>query len=177
MIEAIRNYLRARTRKRLRSPRETGLVPLGQIRSAVVLIDADDPSFDACKRAVDAFLRDRGIKGQLIYLDLRKIGKQEILTTSITHTILRRDLNGYGRPAAAKLELVREGEPDLLLCLSRRDDFPVECLAAHCPASFKVGRRQLPGPLFDLVVSDGPDTGADQARAFTEMIRFLDTIQ
>lgn len=177
MIEAVRNFFRARTRKRLRSPQETGILPLGQIRSAVVLIDADDPGFDACKRAVDAFFRDRGIKGQLIYLDLRKIGKQEILTTSITHTILRRDLNGYGRPAAAKLELVREGEPDLLLCLSRRDDFPVECLAAYCPARFKVGRRQFQGHLFDLVVSDGPDTGADAVRAFTEILRFLDKIQ
>ena len=175
MIEALRQLFRARARKRLRSERPTGLLPLGQIRRATVIIDAEDSGFDESTRAVLAFFRRHGIKGQLIYLDLRKIGRQELLTTSITHTVLRRDLNWYGLPDRKKLALL--GEPDLLLSLTPRDDFPVECLVAHCPARFKAGRRQLAGKLFDLVVSDSGDSPAGGSATFQQISRFLEQIQ
>lgn len=173
----IRNYFRERALRSFRSRRPTGLVPIGQVRSASVLLDAESPGFAECQAAVSEFFRSRGIKGQFFFLDLRPLGKKELLTTSITNTFLRKDLDMFGIPAREKLDRLAQDEPDLLLSLTDRDDFPVECIVCRSTARFKVGRRQLRGNPFDLVVSDNGEEKVSQLRAFNEIIRFFEKIQ
>ena len=132
----ITDFLRNRALKKHRSQVRTNITPLKDIRTAVTVIDVEDTSFDNCKKDIMAFYRDNGIKGEIFFFDFRKIGDAERLITSITNTVLKKDLNFYGKPAREKLDLM------------------LEYMATCCEARFKIGRKQLPGNIFDLVITD-----------------------
>ena len=156
----ITDFLRNRSLKKHGSQVRTNITPLKDIRTAVAFIDVEDTSFDECKKDIMAFYRENGIKGEIFFFDFRKIGDSERLITSITNTVLKKDLNFYGRPAREKLELMLAAKPDLFISLIAKDDYPIQYMATCCEAKFKIGRKQLPGDIFDLVVSDqeGQDT-------------------
>ncbi|MBR5054500.1 MAG: hypothetical protein IKX07_02750, partial [Bacteroidales bacterium] len=78
----------------------------------------------------------------------------ERLITSITNTVLKKDLNFYGKPAREKLDLMLAAKPDLFISLINKDDYPIRYMATCCEAKFKIGRKQLPGNVFDLVITD-----------------------
>lgn len=148
------DFLRNRALKKHRSQVHTNITPLKDIHTAVSFIDVEDTSFDACKKDIMAFYRDNGIKGEIFYFDFRKIGDTERLITSITNTILKKDLNFYGRPAKEKLDQMLELKPDLFISLINKDDYPIQYMATCCEAKFKIGRKQLPGNVFDLVITE-----------------------
>ena len=175
-LEFLKNHFRRRSLARIGNTVPTALLPLSRIRRALVLIDVEDPSFDACKTAVAAFFRNNGIKGTFLFLDLRKIDSNELLITSITNTILRRDLNWYGRPSREKTALLEQQETDLLICLPCRSDYSIEYMVKTVPARFKVGRRQLPGSPFDLVVKDPDGAPGSEDRSFVQMAHILKKI-
>ena len=175
-LETLKNWFRRRSLARIDNKVPTALLPLSQIRNALVLIDVEDPSFDACKGAVAAFLRENGIKGTLFFLDFRKIDGNERLITSITNTILRKDVNWYGEPSREKMALLEREAADLLISLTDRTDFSMEYLVKAVPARFKVGRRQLSGSLFDLVVKDPDGAPGSEERSFVEMVNVLNKI-
>lgn len=151
------DFLRNRSLKKHGSQIHTNIAPLKDIRTAVTFIDVEDTSFDNCKKDVMAFYRENGIKGEIFYFDFRKIGDAERLITSITNTVLKKDLNFYGKPSKEKLGLMLEAKPDLFISLIGKDDFPIQYMATCCEAKFKIGRKQLPGNIFDLVISDQKD--------------------
>jgi len=154
------DFLRNRSLKKHGSQVRTDITPLKDIRTAVAFIDVEDTSFDECKKDIMAFYRENGIKGEIFYFDFRKIGDAERLITSITTTVLKKDLNFYGRPSKEKLALMLQAKPDLFISLIAKDDFPIRYMATCCEAKFKIGRKQLPGNVFDLVIVDqnGPDS-------------------
>ena len=156
----ITDFLRNRSLKKHGSQVRTNITPLKDIRTAVAFIDVEDTSFDQCKKDIMAFYRENGIKGEIFYFDFRKIGNAERLITSITNTVLKKDLNFYGKPSREKLDLMLEAKPDLLISLIGKDDFPIRYMATCCEAKFKIGRKQLPGNVFDLVIVDqnSPDS-------------------
>ena len=151
------DFLRNNSLKKHGSKVRTSLTPLREIKTAVTFIDVEDTSFDACKNAIMAFYREFNIKGEIFYFDFRKLGNEERLITSITNTVLRKDLNFYGRPSKAKLALLLDARPDLFISLINKDDYPIQYMAGCCEARYKVGRKQLPGDVFDLVFSDQSD--------------------
>lgn len=146
------DFLREKAIKKHRSKIPTGITPIGDIHTAVAFIDVEDTSFDACKNALMAFYRDYCIKGEIFFFDFRKLSDTERLITSITNTVLKKDLNFYGKPSKDKLALMLEAKPDLFISLINKDDYPIHYMASCCEAKFKVGRKQLPGNVFDLVV-------------------------
>ena len=151
------DFLRNRALKKHGSQVHTNITPLKDIRTAVAFIDVEDTSFDECKKDIMAFYRDNGIKGEIFFFDFRKIGEAERLITSITNTVLKKDLNFYGKPAREKLDLMLEAKPDLFISLINKDDYPIRYMATCCEAKFKIGRKQLPGDIFDLVITDQKD--------------------
>ncbi len=153
----ITDFLRNRALKKHGSKVATGIMPVNGIRTAVALIDVEDTSFDECKNAIMAFYRDFGIKGEVFFFDFRKLSDTERLITSITNTVLKKDLNFYGKPSQEKMDLMLAARPDLFLSLINKDDYPVRYMASCCEAKYKVGRRQLPGDVFDMVVCDQED--------------------
>ena len=163
--------------RRNASQEPTGLLPVGSVRSAVAFIDVEDTSFDRCKQALMNFFRERGIKFDIFFFDFRKLTQGERLITSITTTVLKKDLNWYGRPSQEKMKLMLEGEPDLFLSLLPQNSFPLEYMARCSRARFKVGRQQLPGGVFDLVVLDPAGKRLSQEEAFRSILTYLERIK
>ena len=91
--------------------------------------------------------------------------------------MLRKDLNWYGRPSQEKTRIMLEGEPDLFISLLPENTYPLEYMARCSRARFKVGRRQIPDGVFDLVVMDPADKALSQKEAFGEIVKLLETVK
>ncbi len=153
------DFLRNRSLKKHGSQISTNITPLKDIHTAVAFIDVEDTSFDACKNDIMAFYRENGIKGEIFFFDFRKISESERLITSITNTVLKKDLNFYGKPSKDKLDLMLAAKPDLFISLINKDDYPIRYMATCCEAKFKIGRKQIPGDVFDLVIKEQDGQG------------------
>ncbi len=177
MLDSVKELFRRQSLKKYSSTEPTGITPLSQLHSAVTFIDVEDTSFAACKNAIMAFYRDNNIKGEIFFYDFRKLGEGERLITSIMTTVLKKDLNWFGKPKQEKVDLMLQGEPDLFISLIAKDDYPIEFMAKCSKARFKVGRIQLPGNTFDLVVKDSKGKTYSEYEVFKEMVSFIKKIR
>ena len=173
----LKELLQRHSLKKAAHREATGLLPISAIRSAVVFIDVEDTSFNECKQAILAFFRKYNIKGEIFFFDFRKLNKDERLITSITTTVLRKDLNWFGRPSKEKVNLMLNGEPDLFLSLLPENSFPLEYMANSSRARFKAGRKQLNGNIFDLVIVEPEDHCLSEAEAFAQIVSILEKIR
>jgi hypothetical protein len=173
----IKDLLRRWSFRKSASQEPTGLLSLQAVRSAVAFISVEEQDFEACKNDILAFCREHGIKGSVFFFDFRKIEKGERLITSIATTVLRKDLNWYGRPSEEKTRIMLEGEPDLFISLLPVNTYPLEYMVRCSKARFKVGRRQLAGDVFDLVVLDPADKTLSQRESFREIVKLLETVK
>lgn len=169
MLEPLKNFLRKRSLKKFTDTEPTGILPVSRIRSAVAVIDVEDSSCDDCKLALQAFFRENGIKGEIIFFDFRKIENGERLITSVANTVLRKDLDWCGRLSREKTHLLHANETDLFLSLIPGTPFPLEYLTKCVRARFRAGRAQLPGNPFDLVVTDPAGQPLNQKESFEAM--------
>jgi hypothetical protein len=64
-------------------------------------------------------------------------------------------------------------EPDLFISLIDGTDYPLEFMAKCSQAKFKIGRVQLPGNTFDLVVADPSDRKLTQKESFDAIKTYL----
>ena len=177
MLEGLMDLLRKQDLKKYASTEPTGILPLGQIRSAVAFIDVEDTSYDLCKVEMTNFFRANNIKVDIFFIDFRKLTDGERLITSITTTVLKKDLNIFGRPSREKIDLMLEGNPDLFLSMFPRNEYAVEFMAKCSRARFKIGRFQLPDNTFDLVIKDPAGRAYSEAEAFREIAAFLRKIR
>ena len=111
MLEPVKDLLRRQSLKKNASTEPTGFVPLEKIRSAVAFIDVEDTSFNECKNILMLFFREHNIKADIFFFDFRKLTEGERLITSITTTILKKDLNWFGKPSHEKVALMLSGSP------------------------------------------------------------------
>lgn len=176
MIERLKGLFRKKALKKYAGKTHTGFIPLNDIHTAVSVIDVEDTSFDSCKEAVLAFYREHDIKGEIFILDFRKTNPEERQITSIMNTILKKDLSWYGKPSEEKISLLNGKNPDLFISLVSGDDFPVEFIARSSPAKFKIGRTQLPGGTFDLVVAEPQGVSCTAEEIFTKIKEYLGVI-
>ena len=177
MFEFAKDFMRKKSLRKMRSDIPTGIMPLGEIHSALALIDVEDTSYDECKLLIQAFFRENNMKGDIFFLDFKKLGDGERLITSITGTILKKDLNWFGRPSREKMDILLGCKTDLFISLLNNTDFPLEIMASASKAKFKIGRRQLPGNIFDMVISDPADKNLSEAESFLAMKSYLNRIQ
>lgn len=173
----MKSWLRRRVLRPITKDATSMILPLSRIRTAVAFIDAEDSSWEEGKNALQAFFRVHGIKGEIFFFDLRKIEKGERLITSPNTMVRRSDLNWLGKPGEDKVRCLMEAHPDLLVSLIDSSVFPLTYMAARSDAKFKVGRRQLPGNVFDIVISDPAEKRLSQAEAFAAITDFIGKIQ
>ena len=176
VVEGIKGIFRRSCLKKYASDVPTGIIPVSRLHSAVAFIDVEDTSFDESKGLLVNFFRENGIKGEIFFFVFRHLSEGERLITSIQTTILRKDINWFGRPSKEKISLMLKGEPDLFISLIGKEEFPIEFMAKCSRARFKIGRRQLPGNTFDLVVSDSKERPCSQADLFRQMLVYLGKI-
>ena len=176
MLGFLKRAFRKRYLRKYSSSVPTSLLPLSKLSSAVAFVDATKIDFEESKNALMAFFKANKLKGEIFFFDFRKIDDEERLITSINNTILKKDLNFAGKPSEAKLRLLTECKPDLFISLIDDCDFPIEFLANFSEAKFKVGRVQLPGQVFDLVVANPAEVEASQMDAIHNLAFILSKI-
>ena len=61
MFEFLKNYFRRRSLRRHACNEPTGIVPLGEVRTVAVFLDAEDPSFESCRQELQAFFSENNL--------------------------------------------------------------------------------------------------------------------
>lgn len=177
MFEFVKDIFRKSSLKKHASTVPTGILPLSQIKSYVAIIDVEDTTYDTCKSAILNYFRSMDIRGSVFFQDFRKIGSEDRLITSIQTTITKKDLDWVGRPSKYKLNVLGEQAPDLFISLIKDPEFAIEYMARTSTAKFKIGRKQMEGNLFDLVINDPEDKQISQMESFKAIQSYLTKIQ
>lgn len=176
MIEKLKSLFRKKAKNRYTSTKPTGIKPLKDIHTAMVLVDVNEDSSEKCISALQSFFRKNGIKGEMMFLDLATPDPKAAKTEAAPDTISKKNLNWYDRPSEEIIRKVSTCEPDLYISLAPGTDFPTEFLAAVSRASFKIGRSQSGNNIFDLVISEPEGTENSQAVILAEVEKYLGII-
>lgn len=173
---SVKDTLRAFLLKRNRCKEPTGIVPLGKVHKVVTIMNVDDPQYDVCRDTIQAWYRKNNIRGEVFFIDFRKLIEKERLTTSITNTILRKDLDIFGRPKADKMRVLENLKADMVIVLPTfEDSYPLDYLVACCHAGCRVGRTGRGGGIYDIELT--PDKEMTQLEFFHAIIVWLEKIQ
>ena len=177
MFEFVKDFFRKSSLKKHASTVPTGILPLSQIKSYVAIIDVEDTTYDTCKSAILNYFRSMDIRGSVFFQDFRKIGSEDRLITSIQTTITKKDLDWLGRPNKYKLGVLDEQNPDLFISLIKEPDFAIEYMTKTSKARFKIGRKQMDGNLFDLVINDPAGKDISQLESWGAIKNYLGKIR
>ena len=179
MFEEIKKYFRKRKLSKVASKTPTAFIPIDRISSAKFVLNVEEPGFDLLKEDILAWGRSCGIKVNIYFLDFRKIGKQELLLTSIQTTILKKDLDLLGFPNKEKTEVITSDKTDLFVCLVDSEVPAVDYISKCADARFKIGRRDYEGHAFDMIISgaQNEDLRSDSRLIFKAMIEFISKIK
>lgn len=175
----IRNYIRRKRIQKYASDIETGLIPFSEVNSVNIIIDVEEPGFDELKDDIISWGRTAGMKVNLYFFDLRRLGKDELLLTSITNTILKRELDWIGMPDLAKIASLIEEPSDLFISMVDNGDFPIDFIARCTKARFKIGRREYEGHPFNMVLSgsETTDLRSEARQIFAAITDFITKIK
>lgn len=171
-----KKFLQRRSLRKDSSAVPTGLLPLSKIASMTVIMDAEKRDFEECKNDIAYFCRLHNIRFKIFVLNIERIDSGERLITSITNTILRKDLAWRGTFKEEKQHLLFASPSDMLVVLTECVQFPLEYLVKCSRSRFKVGRVQLPGEPYDLLVTDPTGTNCSQSEAFKTVKNILKKI-
>ena len=178
MFDVILRFFRDRKIQKFLSDVPTGIRSLRNISSVNVIIDVEEPGFELLKEDILAWGRQKGLKINIYFLDFRKLGKEELLLTSIPTTILRKELDWIGTPEFSKVGTLLYEHSDLFISLIDNGDFPIEFLSKCSKAKFKIGRYGFDGHVYDMVFTGNPteDLRSDARRIFAAMTGFIEKI-
>ena len=179
MFDIIYRFFRNRRIRKYVSDVETGLIPLSSIKTANVVIDVEEPGFDVLKEDIMAWARNTGIKVNIYFFDFRRIGKDELLLTSITNTLLKKELDWTGMPDLAKVAGLIEEKSDLFISMVDNGNFPTDFLARCSKARFKIGRYEYDGHPYDMILAGGETTDlrSEARQIFAAITDFLTKIK
>ena len=172
---SVKDSIRAFLLKRNRSKETTSIVPLEKVRKVVTIMNVDDPQYDVCRDTIQGWYRKNGIRGEIFFIDFRKLIDKERLTTSITNTILRKELDIFGRPKKDKMRLLDGIKADLVIVLPKMEDnFPLDYLVACSHAGCRVGRCGGDSGIYDIELT--PKDEMSQTEFFHAVTEWLELI-
>lgn len=179
MFDRIIRYFRDRKLRKYASPLATGLVPLSDIRTVNAVVDVEETGFDLLKEDILAWGKANGLKVNIYFFDFRKLGKDELLLTTIDKTLLRKGLDWLGTPNVEKISSLMEEKSDLFISLVDNGNFPIEFMSKCVRARFKVGRCPFPGHAYDMVVTgtSAVDLRSDSRQIFAEFTEFIQKVK
>ena len=175
MFDNIKRFFQVRKLRKYASDLPTGILPLSDIRTVNVVIDVGEPGFDELKEDILAWGRTVGVRVNIYFFDFRKLGKDELLLTTIDKTLLRKGLDWLGTPNVAKLSSLFDEKSDLLISMIDNGKFQIEFVTKCAKARFKIGRCAFPGHVYDMVVlgAANEDLRSDSRKIFQEITEFL----
>lgn len=179
MIDSVKDIFRKRKLKKYASDVPTGFIPLSDVSVVNVVVDVLEPGFDTLRQDILAWGRSINAKVNIYFFDFRKIGKDELLLTSIQTTILQKDLDWIDAPDVKKIAPLIEEQSDLFISMIDNDEFPIEFLSKCAKARFKVGRKGYDGHAYDMVVigSETSELRSDSQKIFNAIKDFLNKIR
>lgn len=179
MIDSVKDIFRKRKLKKYASDVPTGFIPLSDVSVVNVVVDVLEPGFDTLRQDILAWGRSINAKVNIYFFDFRKIGKDELLLTSIQTTILQKDLDWIDAPDVRKVAPLIEEQSDLFISMIDNDEFPIEFLSKCAKARFKVGRKGYDGHAYDMVVigNDTSELRSDSQKIFNAIKDFLNKIR
>ena len=179
MLDFLFSFFRERKIRKFASDVPTGLIPLEKISTVNVIIDVEEPGFDELKEDILSWGRQLGLKVNIYFFDFRKIGKDELLLTSIQTTIIKKELDWMGTPDFSKIGPLIYEPSDLLISMVSNRDFPIDFVSRCSKAKFKIGRYGYEGHPYDMVISGNPteDLRSDSRMIFNAITDFLTKIR
>jgi hypothetical protein len=179
MFDSILKIFRKKRLAKYASDVTTGLLPLSAISTVNVVIDVEEPGFDVLKEDIMAWARNTGIKVNIYFFDFRRIGKDELLLTSITNTLLKKELDWTCMPDLTKVAGVIEEKSDLFISMVDNGNFPIDFLARCSKARFKIGRYEYDGHPYDMILAGGETTDlrSEARQIFAAITDFLTKIK
>ena len=179
ILDPILTAFRKRRIKKFLSDVPTGLRPLREISTVNVIIDVEEPGFDVLKEDILIWGRANSLKVNIYFFDFRKLGQEELLLTSITTTIIKKELDWLGTPDMSKISALMEEPSDLFISLIENGNFPIEFVSKCAKARFKIGRMHFPDHSYDMVISGSPteDLRSDVRRIFAGIIELLEKVR
>ena len=179
MFDKIKNIFRKRKIAKMASDVPTGLLPMSKISTVNVVVDVEEPGFDLLKEDILAWGRNNGLKVSIFFFDFRKLGKDELLLTSIQTTILKKELDWLGAPAFDKISYLVDESSDLFISMIDNDSFAIDYVTRCTKARFKIGRHMYEGHPFDMIISGGgqtEDLRSDSRQVFATISEYLTKI-
>ena len=179
MFESILDIFRKRKIRRFISDVPTGFLPLDKISTVNVVIDVEEPGFDLLKEDILAWGRQNGLKVNIYFFDFRKLGKDELLLTSIQTTIIKKELDWIGTPDLNKTGALINEQSDVFISMIDNGNFPIEFLSKCAKARFKIGRCGFEGHAYDMVMVGNPteDLRSDSRQIFSAITEFMTKIR
>lgn len=179
MLDLILKFFRERKIRKFRSDIPTGFLPLEEIVNVNVVVDVEEPDFDLLKDDIMAWGKQYGKKVNIYFFDFRRLGKDELLLTSIQTTILRKELDWIGTPDFSKIGALLYEPSDLFISMIDNISFPIDFLSKCSKARFKIGRCGYEGNAYDMVMTGSPteDLRSDSRRIFAAMAEFMTKIK
>lgn len=179
MFGIIRDFFRKKRIQKYASDVPTALIPMSQVRSVNVVIDVEEPGFDELKEDILAWGRTIGAKVNIYFFDLRRLGKDELLLTSITNTLLKKELDWIGMPDLGKIAPLMEEPSDLFISMVDNGNFPIDFVTRCTKARFKIGRYDYEGHPFNMILSGGETTDlrSEARQIFAAITEFLTKIR
>jgi hypothetical protein len=179
MIESVKDIFRRKKLKKYASDVPTGFIPLSEVSTVNVLVDVEEPGFDVLRQDILSWGRSINAKVNIYFFDFRKLGKDELLLTSIQTTILKKELDWLDTPDLKKVSNLIGEQSDLFISMIDSSDYPVDFLSKCSRARFKVGRRGYEGHAYDMVVigSETAELRSDSLKIFNAIKDFLDKIR
>lgn len=140
-LNPIKLIARRKTLRKCASKVSTGIIPLSEIKTAMVYIERNSLDWGATERKVHRYFEGKDIQVETVVLnslDVDWIGKS------------RHNKTGHS---------FEEGHEDLLISLLPVNSFALKYCAVSSQAKFKIGREQIRRNVFDLVVNDRVEDG------------------
>ncbi|MDE6148394.1 MAG: hypothetical protein K2G18_10150 [Bacteroidales bacterium] len=179
MLDLVKDTLRRKKIRKFASRIPTGFIPLTDTSTVNVVVDVEDPGFDMLREEILAWGRRKGLKVCIYFLDFRKIGKDELLLTSINTTILKRELDWLGTPDLSKVMNLLGEQSDIFISLVGNGDFTIDFLGKCAKSRFKIGRYEYEGHPYDMVFTgeQAEDRQHGPLLIFRAITDFLDKVR
>lgn len=136
----------------------TSIMPLGQVKTLTVFMDPSDPEFKEVQKAIFKFFHTYGI-------------------TPVVFAPTAGQLGWLGNIRKSRKWPSPDGNEDMFLSLVNPNTFAVHLAAVRSRAQFKIGRAQLPGNVYDIVLSDREGVQESTLSVFRELTNLLTKIK
>lgn len=179
MFGLIKNIIRKKRLKKYASDVETGFIPMEEVSTVNVIVDVEEPGFDDLKEDILAWGKGYTFKLNIYFFDFRRLGKDELLLTSITNTLLKKELDWVGMPDLGKVSPLIDEKSDIFISMVDNHDFPIDFLARCSKARFKISRHEYEGHPFNMILSGGEtaDLRSEARQIFAAITEFITKIR